>query len=152
MEGVFNGLFNALLYSPIKTTREMFKVTAYDLFNKAYMHYMGSSVRHLVDGTSPKEFILQTFNEALEEYYIDEAYDTWILLTFANPANDKQRSIEELKSIEVKAGYYLCQHDGHNEEYIFMWYATKAEATAAYKSLFMRYFRRQVWYWTVKIN
>jgi hypothetical protein len=58
---------------------------------------------------------------------------------------------ERLQAIEVLEGYWFCHHDGHTGEWMLCHYNSKLEAKVAYKSLYMRYFRHQDWFWIVKV-
>jgi hypothetical protein len=136
--------------TPANKTLEVVTMTAYELFKKAYYHYMGNFMGHLVDGqTNPKDYIQQTFNEDLNEYVVECADSNCIMLSCgdveANPA-DKER----LQDIEIFSGYWLCHHDGHTGDWMFWHYNSKIEAKTAYKELYSRYLRHQNWCWTIK--
>jgi len=130
-------------------------LTAYELFKRAYTHYMGSFMRRLYDGTNPKPYILQSFEDELNEYTISvDGKGSDLMLTFVydyNPANKNQCNKEYLKSIEVQAGYYLCYYDGHTGDWLLMLCVDKSEAFETYKRFYQRYFRKQTWIHTLKI-
>ena len=115
---------------------------------------MGQVVRRIwttnKDAASPKLFIEQTFEEALSEYGVVYAYNNGFKLSYIGSITD--RTILDLRQIEVHAGYWLCNYDGHTGEWLFMHYDNRELAKAAYRQLYMRYFRHQEWFWIVKID
>lgn len=131
-------------------------MTAYELFRKAYYHYMGnfmSRIWHTSKGNIPEDYISQTFNEALEEYRVDYVYDRGFKLSYPqNPADDNLLKIEGLRQIEMQAGYYLCLHDGHTGDWLFMHHRSRDDAKETYSRFYSRYFRNQQWLWTVKVS
>lgn len=156
-------------------------MTAYELFERVYKHYMGQFIRHIVhtaDKNAAKEYARQSFVGILGEHCIDYAGCSGISLSYGvyfddgidadtvgmevgtNSAvydvdmiiaNKTLGNIEHLSSIEVLAGYWLCFHDGHTDDWMLIHYVSKSEAKDAYKSLYMRYFRHQDWFWIVKV-
>ncbi|CDX01513.1 Hypothetical protein DPCES_1626 [Desulfitobacterium hafniense] len=127
-------------------------MTAYELFEKVYKHYMRNSRRHLWtgdrEGTTPKAYIEQSFSEALEECSVEYAYSNGFKLLY-NPAN---KIVVNLRQIEMQSGYYLCFYDGHTGEWLMMYYDSKSGALAAYRELYDKYFKSMDWFWIVKIK
>lgn len=127
-------------------------MTAYQLFRKIYFKYMGNFMRHLWTAdkeTNPKDYIIQSFNEALGEYSVDYAYSNGIKLSY--DGNFASISILDLQQIEMQQGYYLCYHDGHTD-WLLMYFDSKSGAKAAYKKLYNRYFRHQDWYHIIVVR
>lgn len=129
-------------------------MTAYDLFNKEYTHYMGGFMRHLWATSkhlgSPKDYVTRSFNEAIGEYSVEYACNNGFKLSYSD--NFTNKNVLDLKQIEMQSGYYLCLYDGHTGEWLVMYYDSRPGAKAAYTKLYDRYFRHQNWFWIMKIS
>lgn len=106
-------------------------------------------MRHLYDGINPKAYISQSFNEAIEEYSIDYAYNVGFKLSYGGDFTNK--NVKDLRQIEVEPGYYLCFHNTCTDGWLIMYYDSRSGAKAAYKELYDRYFS-QDWFWIVKVS
>lgn len=132
-------------------------MTAYELFRKAKVHYMGQWIGHnlpyMDQFIDPRVYVLQAFDMCLDDYYVGiETGGKGFVLTFEyNPENPTPLLLEYLQSIEVQAGYWLCYYDGHTGDWLLMLCADKSEAFKTYKRLYQRYFRKQTWIHTLKI-
>ncbi len=130
-------------------------MTAYELFERAYRHYMGQFLGNLWSSTetaeTTKKYIAQTFYEVTEEYSIEFASNVGFMLVYGADSTEELRSIEDLKGFNLQSGHWLCRHDGHSGEWWLLWSDSKTAAKETYLRLYSRYYKRQEWYWTVKV-
>jgi len=132
-------------------------MTAYELFERAYKHYMGYFLRRSwqyikIGKFLPQEYVKRSFNSAVEEYKTDHVSDTGIILLHVNDLTDKSKlKVSDLRETKVKSGYWLCNYDGHYDVWFFLWYKGKDEANEVYKSLYFPSLRKQNWFWTYRV-
>lgn len=122
-------------------------MTAYELFEMAYMRSMRQFMsRHPVQVTdfNMEELIVNYFAEDVEDYVVDFADSTGIVLVHDGNPEKIRLKVVDLKNIEVETGYWLCHYDGHTDDWMLFWHDSKSEAKAAYKQLYSMYFR-QLW-------
>lgn len=113
-------------------------------------------MRHLYDGTNPKAYILQSFEEHLDDYYINvETKGEECVLTFACDFDQADKNIsnfEYLQSITIQAGsWWVCHYSGETEDWLLIRSKDKADAVSQYKRLYQRYFKAQTWIHAIKI-
>lgn len=127
-------------------------MTAYELFERVYKHYIGQCIGHLGYNISDnyKDYALKEFNGLLNEYQVDTSSPTAVILSY--DADKKLLNTEQLQDIEMLAGYWLCNYDGHTGDWRLTHYDSKDDAKAEYQSLYSKYFKYSDWFWIYKVK
>lgn len=135
----------------------MLLTTAYDLYRRVYLRYMGRwigpSLKHMHLPNGPKAYILQSFEESLDDYtvFVETNGDGFVLTFEYNPDKPTPNLADYLQNIKVPSGFLLCHYNGHDGCWLMLHHKSKEEATATYKRIYMDYFRHQIFMCIIKV-